>query len=84
MSLYEILKKRVLEETRKSLENYTENYLRPNTPVRTGALQRSWRVENLQVVTDKNYAIWLEKGTEKMAPRFFIRTSFTRWKNDIS
>lgn len=83
MSLERKLNERLNEIIDKELNNFTENYLRPNTPVRTGALRNSWRIERNSVVTDKDYAIYVEKGTPTIRPRLFIRSAITRWLNSL-
>lgn len=51
-----------------------------NTPVKTGNLQQSWRINTanrseLHIVNDASYAVYVELGTERMSPRLY--TTYT-------
>lgn len=53
--------------------------VRARTPVRTGDLKGGWgfqmRQESIDIYNTKDYAGYVEFGTEKMAPRAMLRTS---------
>lgn len=53
--------------------------VKQRTPVKTGALQRGYlqtqRKTSIDISNTKDYAAYVEFGTEKMAPRAMIRTT---------
>lgn len=63
--------------------DYMDNYLKPATPVKTGNLRDSWQIEqtdkNVKVLTDVDYAHYVEYGTSTAAPRAFVRSSYKEW-----
>lgn len=63
--------------------------IKSGTPVRTGRLKRSIITEvdppekKLTVGSPVHYAGYVEGGTEKMAPRFYLRGGLMKAKNSI-
>ena len=53
--------------------------VKQRTPVRTGALQGGWGFEttatDISIYNTKDYAGFVENGTEHMAPRGMLRTT---------
>jgi hypothetical protein len=77
------LTKTLNKKTKDILEDYVENYLKPVTPVKTGALKASWTIvkedDKYIVATDKEYAVHVEFGSSTIRPRGFIRSSYADW-----
>jgi len=53
--------------------------VRQRTPVQTGALKGGWgfdmKAKDISVYNTKDYAAYVEYGTEKMAPRAMLQTT---------
>jgi len=63
-------------------EKFKEEFLHrvaQRTPVRTGALKAGWewdeQGDSLYFTNDVEYAIFVEQGTSKMAPRMMVGTT---------
>ena len=70
---------RAVEKAVSETQKFAELTLKANTPVKTGNLRSRWRVmqtkKGLGILNDANYAIYVEMGTRKMAPRNMIKKS---------
>lgn len=67
--------RKALDET----QRFAKLKLRANTPVKTGHLRASWDVNKsdrgLRITNSAKYAIYVELGTSRMAPRAMLARS---------
>lgn len=74
------------EEAVAKINNFKEEFMnifmnrvRQKTPVETGALKDGWYIEKhtdgLSLNNDEDYAVYLELGTENIAPVAMVQTT---------
>lgn len=74
------------ENTRKTVKNLVEE-LRQNTPIDTGLARASWKTEDslvgIDVKNTTDYIEYLNQGSSKQAPAYFIESIALKYGNPI-
>lgn len=64
-----------IQTKKKSEMNKILNKLKDATPVDTGLARDSWKVENDAIVNTVEYIDYLNQGSSKQAPSYFIEST---------